>query len=82
FRVLLVKGMIENPTQQEQPVPQIKAEILDQRGNLLNEWTFAPSFTSLPAGASEDFNAQLSNPPSGIRSVQFDFDLVENGGEG
>jgi hypothetical protein len=64
--LLTVTGRVINPTDQDQPVPPLQAELRSSAGRVVYSWTIAPPARSLPPGASASFNsAEVNVPPGG-----------------
>lgn len=61
-----VSGRVINPTDEPQPVPPLKAELLDAtRQRVVYSWTIAPPATTLAPGASASFNSAEVDVPEG-----------------
>ena len=61
-----VSGRVINPTNEAQPVPPLKAELLDaSRQRVVYSWTIAPPATVLAPGASASFNSAEVDVPQG-----------------
>jgi len=60
-----VSGRVINPTESNQPVPPLRAELRDSAGKLIYSWTIAPPARTLPPGASASFNSAEVNVPKG-----------------
>jgi predicted Zn finger-like uncharacterized protein len=64
--LLTVTGRVINPTDRDQQVPPLRAELRSSTGQLVHSWTIAPPARSLPPGASASFNsAEVNVPPGG-----------------
>ena len=64
--LLTVTGRVINPTDKDQPVPPLQAELRSSAGQLVYSWTIAPPARTLPPGASASFNsAEVNVPPGG-----------------
>lgn len=63
--LLAVSGRIINPSDTNQPVPPIQAQIRDASGRILHSWTIAPPARSLAPGASASFNSAEMDVPAG-----------------
>ena len=63
--LLAVSGRVINPTDENQNVPPIKAELRNASGKLVYSWTIAPPARILPPGASATFNSAEVNVPAG-----------------
>jgi predicted Zn finger-like uncharacterized protein len=63
--LLAISGRVINPTDENQNVPPIQAQLRDQSGKLVYSWTIAPPARVLPPGASATFNSAEVNVPAG-----------------
>lgn len=63
--LLAVSGRVINPTDEQQKVPPIRAELRSASGKLVYSWTIAPPARVLPPGASATFNSAEVNVPAG-----------------
>jgi predicted Zn finger-like uncharacterized protein len=63
--LLTVTGRVINPTNEEQAVPPLQAQLRSHAGKLVYKWTIAPPARTLPAGASASFNSAEVNVPAG-----------------
>jgi predicted Zn finger-like uncharacterized protein len=64
--LLVISGRVINPTDENQTVPPIQAQLRNKSGKLVYSWTIAPPARVLPPGASATFNsAELKVPPGG-----------------
>jgi hypothetical protein len=63
--LLAVSGRVINPTDEQQNVPPIRAQLRSSSGKLVYSWTIAPPARTLPPGASATFNSAEVNVPSG-----------------
>jgi predicted Zn finger-like uncharacterized protein len=63
--LLAVSGRVINPTDEQQDVPPIRAQLRSSSGKLVYSWTIAPPARTLPPGASATFNSAEVNVPSG-----------------
>jgi predicted Zn finger-like uncharacterized protein len=62
---LNISGRIINPTDRQQNVPPIHAQLHDSNGKVVYSWTIPPPARTLPPGGSTSFNsAELNIPPS------------------
>jgi len=63
-----VSGRITNPSSVSQRVPDLRADLRDERGQVVFSWTISPQQRTLPANGAIDFNsAQVDVPPSSKR---------------
>jgi predicted Zn finger-like uncharacterized protein len=61
-----VSGRVINPTDEDQAVPPLRAELLDaSRKRVVYSWTIAPPATTLGPGASASFNSAEVDVPEG-----------------
>ena len=63
--LLAISGRVINPTDEQQKVPPIYAQLHDSGGKLVYSWTIAPPARTLPPGASASFNSAEVNVPAG-----------------
>ena len=63
--LLAVSGRVINPTNSNQDVPPIQAQLRSSSGQLVYSWTIAPPARTLPPGASATFNSAEVNVPAG-----------------
>ncbi|MCW3846885.1 zinc-ribbon domain-containing protein [Sphingomonas sp. LB-2] len=68
-----VSGKVVNPTGEKQHVPDIRIELRDGAGALVDSWRVTPEVRTLDANASIDFNSAKLNPPGNVRIVEFSF---------
>ena len=62
---LNISGRIINPTEQQQKVPPIHAQLHDASGKVVYKWTIPPPTKVIPPGGSASFNsAELNIPPA------------------
>ena len=62
---LNISGRIINPTDRQQKVPPIHAQLHDSRGKVVYSWTIPPPARTIPPGGSASFNsAELNIPPT------------------
>ena len=62
---LNISGRIINPTEEQQQVPPIHAQLHDASGKVVYKWTIPPPAKTLPPGGSASFNsAELNIPPA------------------
>ena len=62
---LNISGRIINPTDEQQQVPPIHAQLHDASGKVVYKWTIPPPARTLPPGGSTSFNsAELNIPPA------------------
>lgn len=62
---LNISGRIINPTDRQQKVPPIRAQLHDSAGKVVYSWTIPPPARIIPPGGSTSFNsAELNIPPT------------------
>ena len=62
---LNISGRIIKPTDEQQQVPPIHAQLHDASGKVVYKWTIPPPAKTLPPGGSASFNsAELNIPPA------------------
>jgi predicted Zn finger-like uncharacterized protein len=71
--LLTVTGQVVNPTDKPQPVPQIRAELLDAQGRAVYSWSISPPISELQPRQSATFNSAEVDVPRGARRVHLDF---------
>ena len=67
--LLNISGRIINPTDQQQKVPTITAQLHDEAGKVIYEWTIPPPTKSIPPGGSASFNSAELNIPAAAREL-------------
>lgn len=70
---LIVSGRIVNPTDQPQPVPDIRAELRDAQGRTVYGWMVARPVQVLPAGASANFDTAAVDFPRASQALNLSF---------
>lgn len=68
-----VSGKIWNPTNAAQPVPDIQAELKDQRGKTVYSWTIAHPVAQLAPGQSVDFDGAAVDVPRTSQRIAVSF---------
>lgn len=68
-----VSGRIVNPTSDEQKVPDIRAELRDEKGKVVYGWTITPPRRTIEAKGAMEFNAAEVNVPRGARELNLSF---------
>ena len=64
--LILISGRVINPTDREQQVPPIRAELRDQQTQkIVHRWTIAPPARVLAPGSSANFNSAEIDVPEG-----------------
>ncbi len=66
---LNISGRIINPTDQQQKVPPIHAQLHDASGKVVYKWTIPPPMKTIPAGGSASFNSAELNIPSSAQEL-------------
>ena len=68
-----VSGRIWNPTQEEQAIPDIRAELKDAAGKTVYSWTITRPQARLAAGKSIDFDAAAVDVPRTSSKIAVSF---------
>jgi hypothetical protein len=71
--LVTVTGRITNPTAETQRVPQLRAELRDDQGRPVYQWSISAPAPELSAGASIPFNGADLSVPRGARKVHVTF---------
>lgn len=69
-----VTGRITNPTDQVQPVPDIRANLLDAQDRVVFAWTIARPTARLQPGQSVEFNGAVLDVPKNAKSLDLSLD--------
>lgn len=70
---LIVSGRIVNPTNEPQPVPDIRAELRDAQGRTVYGWMVARPVQTLPPGASANFDTAAVDFPRASQALNLSF---------
>jgi predicted Zn finger-like uncharacterized protein len=68
-----VTGRIWNPTATSQPIPDIKADLKDQRGHTVYSWTITRPAATLGPGQSIDFDGAAVDVPRASQRIAVSF---------
>lgn len=68
-----VSGQVTNPSDQRQRVPDIRAELRDEKGRLVYSWTITPQQRTLAPGGAIDFNSATLNVPANSKRLELSF---------
>lgn len=68
-----VSGRIVNPTVMPQKIPDIRAELRDDRGRIVYSWTITPPRRTIGGKKAIDFNSAEVNVPRGAQQLSLDF---------
>ena len=68
-----VSGQVTNPSASSQRVPDIRAELRDDRGRLVYSWTITPQQRTLAPGGSVDFNSAKLDVPANSKRLELSF---------
>jgi hypothetical protein len=68
-----ISGRIVNPTSEEQKIPDIRAELRNEKGQLVYGWTITPPQRTLEARGSVEFNAAEVNVPRNAQRLTISF---------
>ena len=72
-QLFAVSGRIWNPTNVEQPVPDIRAELKDAQGRTVYHWTITRPVPKLAPGASANFDGAAVDVPAASAKVNVTF---------
>ena len=72
-QLFAVSGRIWNPTNVEQPVPDIRAELKDAQGHTVYHWTITRPVARLAPGASVNFDGAAVDVPAASAKVNVTF---------
>lgn len=72
-QLFAVSGRIWNPTNVEQPVPDIRAELKDAEGRTVYHWTITRPVPKLAPGASANFDGAAVDVPAASAKVNVTF---------
>lgn len=70
-----VSGVIINPTDREQRVPPITAQLLDAQGTIVYSWTIKPPIPTLAPNAKVNFSEAKLDIPRRATELSVDWDL-------
>lgn len=70
---LIVSGRIVNPTNEPQPVPDIRAELRDAQGRTVYGWMVARPVQTLPPGAAANFDTAAVDFPRASQALNLSF---------
>ena len=73
--MMIVRGVIDNVSGRERPVPDIRIGLLDDRGVEIDHDYAAPAAATLAAGATTRFELRYPRPPANLREMTVEFDL-------
>lgn len=68
-----VTGRIHNPSAATQPVPNIRAQLVDAQSRIVYSWTIARPTAQLPPGGDIDFDSAALDVPRGAKSLNLSF---------
>lgn len=71
--LLAVTGKIVNPTDQPQPVRDIRAELRDTQGRTVYSWTITRPVAMLVPGGSAEFDSAAVDIPRGAKNLHLSF---------
>lgn len=72
-QLFAVSGRIWNPTQADQPVPDIRAELKDAQGKTVYSWTITRPVARLAPGAAANFDGAAVDVPASSSNVSVSF---------
>jgi len=71
--LLAVTGKVVNPTDQPQPVRDIRAELRDTQGRTVYSWTITRPVPMLAPGGSAEFDSAAVDIPRGAKNLHLSF---------
>jgi hypothetical protein len=71
--LLAVTGRVLNPTDDYQPVPDIRAELRDGQGRAVYSWTITRPARQLPPGGVAEFDTAAVDVPQGAKALNLSF---------
>lgn len=77
--LLSISGRIVNMTDEEQPVPDIRAELRNAQGAVVYDWTIQAPQTSLPPREMVEFNSAEIDIPRNAEELNLKFVPFEGG---
>jgi hypothetical protein len=77
--LLSISGRIVNMTDEEQPVPDIRAELRNAQGAVVYDWTIQAPQTSLPPREMVEFNSAEIDIPRNAEELNLQFVPFEGG---
>ncbi|GEO81985.1 DUF3426 domain-containing protein [Pararhodospirillum oryzae] len=72
-RVLVVRGLLFNPSAEERPVPELELVVMDEDGKVLQRVRDKPPQPTLAAGAQMPFQITMENPSQLARDFRILF---------
>ena len=67
--ILNISGRIINPTDRQQKVPTVHAQLHDSAGRIVYSWTIPPPAKVIPPGGSTSFNSAELNIPAAAEEL-------------
>jgi predicted Zn finger-like uncharacterized protein len=68
-----VSGQVLNPSSSAQRIPDIRAQLRDDKGRLVYSWTITPERRTLAAGGAIDFNSAKLDVPATSHRLELSF---------
>jgi predicted Zn finger-like uncharacterized protein len=68
-----VSGQVLNPSSTQQRIPDIRAQLRDEKGKLVYSWTITPERRTLAPGGAIDFNSAKLDVPASSRRLELSF---------
>lgn len=69
LRILTTLVTVTNPADVAQPIPALTIDLLDANKQIIDRWTITAPIATIDAGATEEFETTLQNPPEGLASL-------------
>lgn len=70
---LVIAGHVENISDSQQDIPDLRIRLLDERKRVLREWSFQANQTFVNTGEKVAFETSLPNSPSEARDISVTF---------
>lgn len=71
--LFVVSGKVSNPSGDNQPVPDIRAELRDPQGRIVYSWTITPEMRELGPNASVAFSSGKLDVPANSKQLDLSF---------
>ncbi|MBT5765289.1 MAG: DUF3426 domain-containing protein [Kordiimonadaceae bacterium] len=70
---LVIAGHVENISDSQQDIPDLRIRLLDERNTVLREWSFQANQTFVNTGEKVAFETSLPNSPNEARDISVTF---------
>ncbi|MEM6902142.1 MAG: DUF3426 domain-containing protein, partial [Pseudomonadota bacterium] len=79
--VLVVQGTVANTSQENKRIPMLRAELLDEAGSVISDWTFSPDISVVAANSEAPFEEVVIDPDPRAENVVVSFVGAETTGQ-